>query len=628
MYWTLFLIILNCISSNLSTETKFSLAVLASDFAVSDSSPQNLLRGDDMSLIKTGPDPATSRIKTQNNTNDKTSPASDNTISECDVITNSDDNELRLILAKKTMNAVIKRAKDDCGVAFEHEAIEALHTIKAISLPDYQRYRGQLKKIPDVSITALEFAVSEHAIDENEHKETHFSFAERINDDLTFDGNYPVAYANSLFHVDMHSGIWVENTNDKIKKKVAQKFDGLPNCERNSDYKGIADIALSIAENQDFFESAPIGLAGGEFFYTIVDNKLVKEPLTAAHRQRAKLDVAPAKIPTPLFMDFLHDTLKSDIPGEEEQQIALIQEIIGAIIMGFMHKFHKAVLFYDPFGRAGKGTLVEIITALMADEYISAVSPFRWGSEYYIASLAGKHLNVVGELPENESIPGAAFKTVTGGDLLTGRHPNFRPFNFKNRAGHVFLSNHFINTKDHSEAFFARWIIIHFRNSLLKSGDKIDTGLAEKIIENELPGIAYWSFDGAIRLLTREKFAQSVAHDELMAKWRMSINSVYEFIHENCERGNQNEFRISRAEFYNAYKEWCSENQRKPFAKGKVKELLEHNLKLDISWHRVNGNEQFWGVKLKDSEPSAFENKHGIGTAKQSVDVNEDEDIY
>jgi len=543
-------------------------------------------------------------------------------------LTNSDDNEHRLILAKKTMDTVVELAKDDCGAAFEHRAVEALHVIKTTSPPDYQRYRNQFKKIKGISIVAIDDAVTEHAIDEDKPIETHYSFAKRINDDLTFDGNCPVAYAGSLFNVDTQSCLWVENTSDKIKKTVAQKFDGLKNCDRNSDYKGIADCALSIAENQDFFENAPIGLAGGDSFFTIVDYKLVEEPLTSDHRQRAKLDVAPAYIPIPMFMDFLHQTFKSDVTGEEEQQIALIQEIIGAIIMGFIHKYHKAVLFYDPFGRAGKGTLVEIISALIADEYISAVSPFRWDREYYVATLAGKRANFVGELPDHESIPAAAFKTVTGGDLLTGRHPNFRPFTFKNLAGHVFLSNHFINAKDHSEAFFARWIIIHFRNSLLKSGGMIDPGLAEDIIKNELPGIAYWAFDGAIGILTQGHFSSSIAHDELMAKWRMSINSVFEFIHECCERGNPTEFRISRAKFYNTYKEWCAENQRKPFAKGKVKDLLEHNIKLGISWHRLHGNEQFWGVKLKDSEPSAFGIEHRVGNAKQPDDTKLDEDIY
>jgi len=39
-----------------------------------------------------------------------------------------------------------------------------------------------------------------------------------------------------------------------------------------------------------------------------------------------------------------------------------------------------------------------------------------------------------------------------------------------------------------------------------------------------------------------------------------------------------------------------------PFAKSKVKELLEHNITLGISWASLDGNEIFRGVKLKEVE--------------------------
>ena len=149
---------------------------------------------------------------------------------------------------------------------------------------------------------------------------------------------------------------------------------------------------------------------------------------------------------------------KSDIPNEEEQQVILIQEIVGAIMLGLMARYQKAVQFYDPFGRAGKGTLERMITGLIPDEFVSAVSPFKWDNEYYLASLAGSRLNTVGELSDSKPIPAAAFKTVTGGDLLTGRHPTHRPFTFKNEAAHLFMSNHLITTNDHSEALFTRWL--------------------------------------------------------------------------------------------------------------------------------------------------------------------------
>jgi putative DNA primase/helicase len=109
----------------------------------------------------------------------------------------------------------------------------------------------------------------------------------------------------------------------------------------------------------------------------------------------------------------------------------------------------------------------------------------------------------VGELPENVAIPAAIFKSVIGGDLITGRHPTHRPITFKNEAAHVFMSNHLINSRDQSEAFFARWVIVEFPNSRLRSGLPIDPMIASRIIESETPGIAHWALQGAARMLVK-----------------------------------------------------------------------------------------------------------------------------
>ena len=266
-------------------------------------------------------------------------------------------------------------------------------------------------------------------------------------------------------------------------------------------------------------------------------------------------------------------------------------------MLGLMPRFQKAIQYHDKFGRAGKGTLERCQRGLVPKEFVTAVSPFSWGKDYFVAALAGSRLNVVGELPDNESIPAAMFKTVLGGDLITGRHPTHRPIIFTNEAAHVFMSNHLINTRDHTEAFFARWLIVEFPNSRLRSGLPLDPMLAERIIENEMPGIAAWALEGAARLMQAGEFTKSAVHDRLMNQWRRSANSLEEFISEACVLSSDSPYR--RAEFYQDYKEWCAENGRKPFSKGRVKELLEHNLGMGIRLVELDGYETFVGIKKK-----------------------------
>ncbi|MEY4712239.1 MAG: hypothetical protein RIS88_1689 [Pseudomonadota bacterium] len=367
--------------------------------------------------------------------------------------------------------------------------------------------------------------------------------------------------------------------------EVGKRFSGMKNCQRRGDYLGVAAHAYAIAAqgNEGFFSDAPIGLACPDGFYRLsTDGGITVEPLGAEHRQRFVLRTSPVPgMPTPLFDRYLADTFASEHPHLVTEQIAQLQEIMGAVVFGLMARHEKVALFYGP-GRAGKGTALKIIEELVPREWHAASSPFRWDAEYYLADLAGKRLNVVGELPEEEPIPAAHFKTVTGRDLLTGRHPTGKPFTFRNEAAHIFNTNHFVNTRDHSEAFFTRWLIVGFLNSRLGRGDEaIDADLAEHIVHDELGGVLAWAMDGAKRLQKRGRFQVTATHTKLLGQWRRRTDSVLEFLHDSecvelqVSAAEGEGFMWKRADLYADYVTWCYAAGRKPMGKHKVFEALE-----------------------------------------------------
>lgn len=509
-----------------------------------------------------------------------------------------DANSLGLIRATGVVKSMLLKTKDDCGAPFEPDAINALAIIKKGDQAQYRRIRADLKKTnKDVSVPAVEDAIKAHSSG-GQLALTHHGYAGDLIRTLTVDQWAPVGYEGKLYVVDSTSGLWVGFSTDKLERMVAEAHDGKENCERRSDYSGIAQHVITLAADEHFFRDPPIGLACPGGFYQVKDNAIDVVVLTPAHRQRVMLTVTPLKTDTPIFLGFLHETFQSPNPGDEEQQIRLVQEIAGAIALGIMHKYQMVVLFYDPYGRAGKGTLERILRALVPASFVTAVSPFVWDKEYYVASLAGARLNVVGELPDGEAIPAAVFKTVIGGDLLTGRHPTHRPISFTNEAAHLFMSNHMINTRDHSEAFFTRWLLVEFPNSRLRTGLPLDHALPERIIAQELPGIVQWALDGAVRLIGNGAFSKSAVHDRLMVQWRRSTNSLEEFIHECCAVGDK-AHSVLRSKFYLAYTQWCSDSGRKPFGKSRVKDLLEHNAGMGISLARIDGYETFRCVMVK-----------------------------
>lgn len=505
--------------------------------------------------------------------------------------------EVNLIRSDGTVTRLVEKVTGDSAAVLEKDAVAALAILKDHNPAEYERKRASIKSAnPKVSLASMDRAVKAQMAD-LQTAETHHGYAKSLLAELTHEAWNPVGHHGELFVLNPATNIWESKPVEALIRKVAELHDGKANCERSGDYRAIADHAISLATDTAFFTEAPTGIACSGGYYQIAGTEISLVPLTPEHRQRVMLGFTPEKMPTPLFDDFLHQTFQSAHEGEEVQQINLLQEIAGSIMLGQLHKHQVAVLFYEPFGRAGKGTLEKQLRALVPKEFVTAISPFKWGQDYHVVTLAGKRLNVVGELPEGEAIPAAMFKTVLGGDLITGRHPTHRPLTFTNEAAHLFMSNHLITTKDQSEAIFARWIILEFPNSRLRSGLPLDKGLAQRIIDNELPGIAYWALEGAARLLRNGKLSASTAHDRLMAKWRRTTNSLEEFIHECCDLDKDGTYR--RAQLYEDYAAWCSQNGRKPFAKGRVKELLEHNIGMGIRLVEVNGYETFRGLSEK-----------------------------
>lgn len=433
---------------------------------------------------------------------------------------------------------------------------------------------------------------------------SHHAYAQQTLAHLSVDGHGPVFYQGQLYVLDKTTALWRVFERQELLRTVAELNDGRHNCTKYLDYVGISEQATSIAGDPTFFEHAAIGIACAGNFYHADAAELHIEELKAHHRQRVMLGFKPVPTSTPLFDAFLHQTFRSNTEGEEEQQRNLVQEIAGAILLGIMARFQKAVLFSDPYGRAGKGTLEKILTGLVPSEFVSAVSPFRWSEEYYLAGLAGSRLNVVGELPDSGSLPSADFKSVLGGDLLAGRQPTKSVVYFRNEAAHLFTSNHLIATRDQSEAFYSRWILIEFPNSLLLSGGSIDTALAERIIGQELPGIAHWALQGGLRLLKQGAFSTSKVHDRLMTKWRRSSNSIDEFIYECCDMGA--DLHERRSGFYAAYRAWCNESGRKPYARPKVKDLMEHRVGLAVRFAVLDGYDIIRGLAVKE----AFVDRH------------------
>lgn len=493
---------------------------------------------------------------------------------------------------------LIAKTAHRCGAPFEPEALHALLALQARDFAGWIDVRATLKRVNgEVSLTQLDRALRKLERVQKKVVPTHHGYARDVLKHMAIGSYNPVFVRGTLYIPRENSRLWEPLSFGELEKVVAELHDDKENCLRQEDYCSIASHARAIATNDTFFDKAPEGVACLRSFYSARDGKVCKELLSLKHRQTVALDFEPEDLPTPLYDAFMHETFCTKVEGEEEGQRRLMEEFAGAVMLGVAHRYEKAFAWLDRYGRAGKGTLEKIYNNLVPAELCSAASPTLWGKEYYLAMMAGKRLNVVGELAEHLPIPAAEFKSVLGRDEVVGRFTKQDPFTYRNTAGHLFMSNHMIRTNDHSAAFFSRWLLAEFPNSRLKSGLPLDAGLSDRIAKSEMPGIAYKVLQAGARVLQQGGYSPSKVHDRLMAQWQRSASSVDEFIHECCELGAS--LHCRRSWLYAKYRSWCEENGRKPFAKSAFKEKLEFNLQLGIKLATLDGYEIFRGIRKK-----------------------------
>lgn len=372
--------------------------------------------------------------------------------------------------------------------------------------------------------------------------------------------------------------IWIYNDDDgifdattpaQLAIHIGDAYDG-QYCKKGGDYKSISAMIHDRVMDENFFSEAPRGLPGATGFYAVDEgNGVQRFDYTPELRQRFKLPCDPdpnAKMP--MFTKFLSDSFPDDI----DQEI-LVQEIFGALLTGMAALLQIAFLFYG-FGHNGKSVILEIIQGLVQMGLRCSVKPEMFENEYYRAQLAGKMLNIVGDIGQEKFLT-ADFKDIVGCDVqVTARLPYREPFSFTPQCGHLFAGNCFPQTRDHSFGMYRRWAIIHFKHTVpLK--DRIP-GLAKKILKSEAPAILWWALTGARRVVDQGfQLTRTEAGEALKQKWKNLGDSVEAFLNDEEAVIIGVEFNVERTKAYRDYQGYCSRSGVKPLKKGNFYDRME-----------------------------------------------------
>lgn len=400
------------------------------------------------------------------------------------------------------------------------------------------------------------------------------SLAEQMIDILEEEnGELPVFSLGAFYLFNRENGLWEAHTIDDLAIRVGRQFSASKLCKKLSDYRQIATLVASLTEKEDFFYEAPSGItAGGDFYHVTLDGEIKSIPVEAKHRQRTSVGAKPdfdAK--APLLNSLLENAFGSGAAGENQQQ--LLQMAFGAALTCTLWRYRRVIMLYGA-SSTGKSTLLEVLKRFFPADRVGATNPASWTQEYHAGALAGRALNLVGELDGTTPIQGGIFKAVTGGDVIEARHPNHRPFSFVCTAGHIFNCNRLPPTRDKSDAFFRRWLIVEFSNSIAPGKEII--GLADRIFDEEQAAVLAWLLSGAALLAKHQSFPVTDNHNRLIQYWRAGNNSALQFLldTEYVELHKSTNGAIPAKEVFTLYKKWASEAGVKPMGRNYFYEAL------------------------------------------------------
>ena len=387
------------------------------------------------------------------------------------------------------------------------------------------------------------------------------------------------------------SGHYIRLSNKEIKD-MCEQIRWYPFCAREHD---------AFNNNPQF-----INMGNGVLDYVTDEVFPHDEKFLFTYVVRANYLSNPNLIHCPSFDHFCQTSLapltyededtKQKIIAEKRQ---LLLEIIDYICCD--NHAGKCAFFLKGEPDSGKSVVANFITQLFQPELISNVPLPKLSERFFKAELFGKKLNVAGEIQGKQLAEIATFKSITGGDAITGEYKGKNPFSFTPRCKLLFAGNALPGTSesDATKAFVNRLIVLLFNHSIPK--EKQDKDLLKKLW-NERDSIFTLAMQALKNLHERNyRFIVPAESSEFIKSFVNRNNSLQMFLQDCCVFGEK--YRIHNTDLMRAYTNYCTQNGLDVFSKKKLYEMLSGYPGVYYKKFRIGNRNAMGhiGIALKDS---------------------------
>jgi len=278
----------------------------------------------------------------------------------------------------------------------------------------------------------------------------------------------------------------------------------------------------------------------------------------------------------PSIVEFFKQVLKYD------EDLKVIQELFGYLLWK-EYNIERAIMLIGN-GRNGKSKCMDLMKRFIGPENCSSVKLQNLeGDNFNNSNLHKKMANLCGDIDDKSLKYSGSFKELTGRDLITANRKFKTSVHFENYAKLVFSANQLPKTKDVSDAFFMRWIILEYPFTFVKQEEfdatdsyftKLrDPDIINKITnEEEMSGLLNWSLLGLERLQERKDFSYNKSTEEVRTMWIRKSDSFKAFAMDKIKEGYG--LSIEKGELQHQYHNYCIEHELKPVGDKSIRYTL------------------------------------------------------
>jgi putative DNA primase/helicase len=216
-------------------------------------------------------------------------------------------------------------------------------------------------------------------------------------------------------------------------------------------------------------------------------------------------------------------------------------------------------------GANGKSTYLNLLKTFLGLENVAGLSIQQLSepSGFTQSKLFGKLANICGDIPAKALKDTGMLKTITGRDLITADRKYKSMIEFINFAKPIFSANEVPASRDETDAFHRRAVIIKFPNQFKDGDEKTDLNLDKKLqTPEELSGLLNLAVIGLQFLLTQGKFTNELPTEQKRLEYMKMSDPVQYF----CRLFVKEDFSnvVTKDAVYNYYIKLCHALKKRP----------------------------------------------------------------